>query len=224
MRLIVLDVDGTLIDSQHAIVAAQGVAFAAFGLVAPTREQSLSVVGLSLREAFAALAGPDAPLDGLAEAYKQAWTVLRSRDGTVEPLYPGAAALVAELAATPGTRLALATGKSRRGVERILDEQGWRHTFATTHTADEHPSKPHPAMLVAAMAAAGTAPEETAMIGDTTFDMAMAVAAGVRPLGVAWGYHPAPALLAAGAEAVAESFEALRLLLGSEGAQHRTGA
>ena len=222
MRLIVFDVDGTLVDSQHQIVAAQAKAFAAFGLTPPPRAAALSVVGLSLNEAFLVLAGENAPIAGLAEAYKDAWQDLRRQPAYEEPLYPGARETVARLASEPATLLGLATGKSRRGVAALLEAQGWRRLFATTQTADDHPSKPDPSMLIAAMGEAGVAASATAMVGDTSFDMAMAVAAGVAPLGVAWGYHEPAALLAAGASIVVESFDALERAL--PGASDREAA
>ena len=214
MPLIIFDVDGTLVDSQHEIVEAQGRAFAAHGLPPPSRERALSVVGLSLHEAFFALAGPTAPLDSLAEAYKAAWTELRLRPGWQDTLYPGAADTVRALADRCGELLlGIATGKSRRGVDRILAAQGWNDTFATIQTADGHPSKPDPSMILAAMEETGATPRETIMIGDTTYDIEMAVAAGVTPFGVAWGYHAPASLRSAGAVAIADSFDALRRLL-----------
>jgi phosphoglycolate phosphatase len=213
LRLIVFDVDGTLVDSQQEIVEAQARAFAAFGLMPPGREKALSVVGLSLTEAFTALAGASGPVEGLAEAYKAAWTDLRMRPGYADRLYPGAAATVAALAVAPGVRLGIATGKSRRGVDRILAAQGWMDMFATIQTADDHPSKPHPSMIETAMAETGAAPGETVMIGDTTYDMDMAAAAGVRAVGVAWGYHKPAALRSAGAFVVVETFDALGVAL-----------
>lgn len=215
MHLVIFDVDGTLVDSQHHIVEAQAMAFAAHGLPAPSRERALGVVGLSLPQAFEALVGPDGPVAGLCESYKEAWTVLRGRPGYAEVLYPGAADMVRDLARRPGVRLGIATGKSRKGVDRLLAAQGWERTFATTQTADEHPSKPHPAMILAALAETGTEPGAAAMVGDTTFDMTMAVSAGVRALGVSWGYHPSDALRACGAATVAGSFAQLREILGS---------
>ncbi|MGD0634351.1 MAG: HAD-IA family hydrolase [Beijerinckiaceae bacterium] len=214
MTLVIFDVDGTLVDSQHHIVEAQRRAFAFMGLAAPTRAQSLSVVGLSLTEAFASLVGRDGPVEALAEAYKEAWTELRHETGFAETLYPGAAAALATLKADPGVTLGIATGKSVRGVERLIVTFGWGDLFQTIQTADDHPSKPHPSMIERAMIETGFAAGETVMIGDTTYDMGMAKAAGVRAIGVAWGYHEPAALLASGAERVAGSFEELLAALG----------
>ncbi|TGE00286.1 HAD-IA family hydrolase [Methylobacterium nonmethylotrophicum] len=213
MILIVFDVDGTLVDSQHMIVAAQAEAFAAVGLPAPTRERSLSVVGLSLPQAFTALVGADGPVAALSEAYKQAFSRLRMRAEIREALFPGAAGLLARLNREPAVQLGIATGKSRRGVDHLIAVHGWEGWFATVQTADDAPSKPHPAMLEQAMAETGIAPAATVMIGDSTYDMAMARGARVTALGVAWGYHTPEALRAAGAQAVVESFAALEAAL-----------
>ena len=210
MQLIIFDVDGTLVDSQHDIVEAQGLAFAAHGLPAPSRERALSVVGLSLPEAFAVLAGADGPYESLSQAYKDAWTGLRMRPGYEETLYPGAAALVAALASRPDVLLGIATGKSRRGVDRLLVAQGWGETFSTIQTADDHPSKPHPSMILQALAETGVEAASAMMIGDTSYDMAMARQAGVRGVGVAWGYHEPHMLRDAGAALVVADFDALR--------------
>ena len=212
MRLIVFDIDGTLVDSQHDIVEAQAMAFAAHGLPAPTREKALSVVGLSLIEAFRALVGPHGPAASLAEAYREAWTALRQRPEFAEVLYPGAQDLLARLQRREDVRLGVATGKSRRGVDRLLETQGWRGLFATIQTADEHPSKPDPSMLRAALAESGIPAKCAAMVGDTTYDMAMAVAAHVRPIGVAWGYHEPAALLTSGAATIAGDMDALETI------------
>lgn len=213
MRLILFDVDGTLVDSQDAIVAAQTAAFAAHQMPPPIRQKALSVVGLSLIEAFCELAGPDAPLDSLAAAYKSAWFDLRAGPGFTDKLFPGAAESIAALSRMPDTRLGIVTGKSRAGVDRILAAQGWTGIFATIQTADTHPSKPHPSMVLMAMAETGADTHATFVIGDTTYDMAMARAAGIRAIGVAWGYHPTTALLTSGATAIAESFADLPAIL-----------
>lgn len=213
MRLVIFDVDGTLVDSQNSIVEAQAMAFAAHGMAPASRERALAVVGLSLPEAFRELAGAEGPVAGLCDAYKEAWTVLRTRPDYAERLYPGAAETVAAFASRPDLRLGLATGKSRKGVDRVLAAHGWQGTFATIQTADDHPSKPHPAMLLAALRHTGIAADRAVMVGDTTFDMAMAVSARVLPVGVAWGYHRVEALRASGASTVVAEFAALRRTL-----------
>jgi len=211
--LVVFDVDGTLVDSQHLIVAAQREAFAAHGLAAPSRERSLSVVGLSLAEVFAALVGAHGPLEGLVEAYKDAFARLRADPAWQEPFFPGAPEFIGELAARPDIMLGIATGKSRRGVAHLVARHGWDRVFATIQTADDAPSKPDPTMLRQAMAHVGVVSENTIMVGDSTFDMLMARAAGVRAVGVSWGYHPAAALEEAGAQAIVHSYGELRDVL-----------
>ena len=176
--------------------------------------RALAVVGLSLHEAFAELVGPDGPIGSLSQAYKDAWTDMRGEAGFAEVLYPGTRETIASLAVRPHLKLGIATGKSRKGVDRVLAAQGWDGIFTTIQTADEHPSKPHPSMILAALADTGIEAADTMMVGDTSFDMAMAVSAGVHPVGVAWGYHDAEVLVASGAEVVLQDFVALRALLG----------
>ncbi len=213
LRLALFDLDGTLVDSQDYIVEAQRRAFAAHDLAPPGRAASLAVVGLSLAEAFAVLAGPAGPVESLSEAYREAWSQLRADPSYAEPLFPGASETVAALAANGGVTLGIATGKARRGVDHLLDRTGWRPWFRTIQTADRHRSKPAPDMIVAALAETGAAPSATFMIGDTSFDMEMAGAAGVRAIGVAWGYHSADELRAAGAERIVADFAELRHLI-----------
>ena len=205
MKLIVFDVDGTLVDSQHLIVAAQGMAFAEHGLTAPGRTEALSVVGLSLPQAFRRLVGEEGPIEGLSESYKRAFNILRLDPNYEEPLFPGMGDLLARLHARDDVQLGIATGKSRRGVDRMIESHGWEGWFSTTQSADDAPSKPDPAMLLQAMAETGAEPAGTVMIGDTTYDMAMAVSAGVAAVGVGWGYHPTGALFGAGASIVVDN-------------------
>ncbi|HEY0571861.1 MAG TPA: HAD-IA family hydrolase [Enterovirga sp.] len=215
MRLVIFDVDGTLVDSQNMIVAAQREAFAACGLEPPSRARSLSIVGLSLAEAFTALVGADGPIEALAEAYKAAFGRLRADPACEEPLFPGAEALIARLAARSDIMLGIATGKSRRGVAHILETHGWTDVFATVQTADDAPSKPDPTMLRQALADTGIQAESAVMIGDTSFDMGMAKAARLHAVGVSWGYHPVAALREAGADTIIDSFEAFDPVLAS---------
>jgi phosphoglycolate phosphatase len=215
-RLAVFDCDGTLVDSQINIIRAMTESFDAVGVPAPDPHRIRQVVGLSLFETMTVLL-PDADVDlqtHLADNYRGAYHRMRAA-GTlvVEPLYPGVRDGLVELAAR-GWMLGVATGKSDRGLGMILDHHAIAHHFVTLQTADRHPSKPHPAMLELAMAQAGAAPDATVMIGDTSFDMAMGVAAGVRAIGVDWGYHAPDDLRAAGAETVVGDMAALLALLG----------
>ena len=211
LRLAIFDCDGTLVDSQHHICQAAEDAFAAEALPPPPRAAIRRIVGLSLTEAMRQLMPEADPArhQRLADHYKQAFFRLRS-EGTMgaEPLYPGIAALLETLAAQ-GWALGVATGKSDRGLAHVLAHHGIGHHFVTLQTADRHPSKPHPAMIEAALAEAGVAAAQAVMIGDTSFDMAMARAGAVRALGVSWGYHPADELIAAGAERVVDDVRQL---------------
>lgn len=209
--LALFDCDGTLVDSQHSICTAMVRAFEAVKLPPPARPDILSVVGLSLPYAIARLL-PQADADfhdHVSDLYKNAFHVMRGEGAVSEPLYDGIADLIVELD-TAGWLLGVATGKSDRGLNLCLTHHGLIDRFVTLQTADRHPSKPHPSMIETAMADAGSAPETTVMIGDTSFDIEMAVNAGVRGIGVAWGYHRAEALMAAGAVAVAVDCADLR--------------
>lgn len=203
-RLAIFDCDGTLVDSGHNICLAMEDCFVRAGLPTPCREKTRRVVGLSLVEAMRAML-PEADAAthaALAEDYKLAFHRLRGQGLVEEPLYEGIAGLIEALDAD-GWLLGVATGKSDRGLGICLERHGLRPRFVTLQTADRHPSKPHPSMIELAMAEAGAAPETTIMIGDTSYDMAMARAAGVTAIGVGWGYHDAQELLDAGAHYVA---------------------
>jgi phosphoglycolate phosphatase len=203
-RLAIFDCDGTLVDSQANICLAMEECFVRAGLAAPPRERTRRVVGLSLVEAMRAML-PEAGHDehvALAEDYKAVFQAMRGRGLVEEPLYEGVADLLDALEAG-GWLLAVATGKSDRGLSLCLDHHGLSRRFVSLQTADRHPSKPHPSMVAQALADAGAAPELSMMIGDTSYDMAMAKAAGVRAVGVSWGYHDEQELLAAGADYVA---------------------
>lgn len=211
--LAVFDIDGTLVDSQAHICAAMDHAHDAAGLARLERAQVLEIVGLSLPEAFARLHPGRSAEEraGLVTGYKAAFGELRV--GLVaSPLYPGVAAGLDRLAAA-GHLIGAATGKSRRGLAAVFEAHGLARHFVTAQCADDHPSKPHPAMVRAALDEAGTGPERAVMIGDTEYDIAMGRAAGVRTIGVAWGYHAPARLRAAGADAMAEDFAALEALV-----------
>jgi phosphoglycolate phosphatase len=203
-RLAVFDCAGTRRAALAAIGGGLAYGSAAAGRAAPDPHAVRRIVGLSLPSAVARLA-PGEPPEAHAHAvaaYKQAFFRARERGMVHEPLFEGIDALLARLHRN-GWTLGVATGKSDRGLHGCLRMHGIFDLFVTLQTADRHPSKPHPAMLETAMAEAGAQPADTVMIGDTVYDIEMAVAAGARAIGVAWGYHTPEELLAAGAEAMA---------------------
>ncbi|WP_295557320.1 HAD-IA family hydrolase [uncultured Hyphomicrobium sp.] len=215
-KLVIFDCDGTLVDSQHAIVAAMTDAFASEGLSPPPRERIVNVVGLSLAIAVARLVPEGSDLDRvdrLTESYKAAFAERRRQPGHSEPLYDGVRSTLQRLAARDDVQLAIATGKSRRGVNAVLERERLTELFVSIQTADTHPSKPHPSMILAAMDETAAAPADTVMIGDTVYDIEMAHAAGTPSIGVTWGYHPEAALRDAGAHDVTADCPALERAL-----------
>lgn len=209
-RLVVFDVDGTLVDGQHKIIAAMNEAFRQHGHPLPPAEAVRGTIGLSLVEAVALLLPelPSAQHVRVAHTYGDMFASLRQRPDYGDLLYPGALESLDALR-NAGLLLGIATGKSLRGVRSLLERTGMEGRFATVRTADDGPGKPHPAMLQAAMAEAGVEPCNTVMVGDTTFDMVMARSAGATALGVDWGYHPAEALKEAGAHEIVSDFAAI---------------
>ena len=204
-RLAVFDCDGTLVDSGATITAALKASLLQHGFDVPPPSVSRRVIGLSLVEAMAALL-PDASAEqhrALAEDYKRAFMQLRTAGQVEEPLFDGVLALLDELEAD-GWLLAVATGKSDRGLRHCLEQHDIHARFVSLQTADRHPSKPHPSMVEQAIADSGASPHTTVVVGDTSFDMAMAAAAGASGIGAGWGYHESEELIAAGAVAVAE--------------------
>jgi phosphoglycolate phosphatase len=193
------------------ICAAMKQAYGAHDLPCPPRERILSIVGLSLTEAFARLTPgkPRVPIAALVESYKAAFNGLRQSPDHLEPLFPGARAALDALSARADILLGIATGKSQRGVRAVLGHHDLIARFHTIQTADDAPSKPHPGMVQAAMREAGVGPADTIVIGDTSYDIAMARAAGARAIGVSWGYHPADNLYAEGADLVIDEYPAL---------------
>lgn len=213
LRLVLFDVDGTLVDSQVQINGAMQQAFASLDLPCPDRDRVLSVVGLSVPQAVARLApdlDPDR-LDALAAAYRGAYA--DQRGDTLPALFAGAHDVITALAARDDVFLGTATGMSCRGLRHLLDGHGLAAHFATLQCADHHPSKPHPSMIWTALEETGVQPEDTVIVGDTTFDIEMARLARVASVGVSWGYHPVAQLQAAGARTVIDRFADLLPIL-----------
>jgi phosphoglycolate phosphatase len=200
-RLAIFDCDGTLVDSGASIYAALQSAFAEHGIDCPPQSVSRKAIGLSLAESMAMLA-PGHDADALSRTYKECFFAMRGAGQVDEPLFDGIAELIDALGAD-GWLLGVATGKSDRGLRHCLDRHGLGGRFVTLQTADRHPSKPHPAMALAAMAEAGAEPSSTVFIGDTAWDMGCATNAGAGAIGAGWGYHEAEQLLSGGALGVA---------------------
>lgn len=206
----VFDVDGTLVDSRAIISTCMARAFEAVALTPPTYDQTRRVIGLSLGAGLDVLA-PDVDEAGrkrLLEAYRDIFFTLRTNPSMAEPLYEGAADLLAMLAAE-GWVLGIATGKSRRGLDAHMERFGWRTLFTTTWCADDGPGKPHPFMVTQNMAETGADPRATIVIGDTDHDMAMARAAGAAAQGVAWGFGQPSEMQQAGASHIAHTMDEL---------------
>ena len=213
-RLAVFDCDGTLVDSQADVCKSMVEAFAFAQLPEPDPNEVRRLVGLSLPVAMRRLV-PDIAEDKageLVKAYKQAFYARRQSGQLNEPLYDGMEALLRELHAD-GWLLAVATGKSDRGLKACLETHGIRELFVSLQAADGHPSKPHPAMLEKALDEAGATSHDAVMIGDTSFDMEMARNASVRAIGVAWGYHTPQELTEYGAADIAGDISDLKELL-----------
>lgn len=207
--LAIFDVDGTLVDSQAIITATMDRAFADAGQEPPTREAVLSLVGISLPQLIARLLPDEATSvrEAVTANYRKLYVETLSHQPEVQ-LYPGVRDGLERLRRA-GITLGVATGKSQRGLDRLVAGQGWQDMFATLQCADHHPSKPHPSMVERALLETATDAARAVMIGDTTFDMNMGAAAGVATLGVAWGYHAESDLHAAGAAQVSADFGAL---------------
>jgi phosphoglycolate phosphatase len=200
-KLAIFDCDGTLVDSGATIRSALEQAFEAHGLECPPPAVTRKVIGLSLMESMAVLA-PDGDHAALTQAYKEAFFAMRGAGQVEEPLFEGIVELL-DVLEEDGWLLGVATGKSDRGLRHCLESHGLAGRFVSLQTADRNPSKPHPAMALAAMADVGADPHRTIFVGDTGWDMGCARNAGVGAIGAGWGYHEVEELIAEGAYGVA---------------------
>ena len=203
MRLVLFDCDGTLVDSAKLIHEVMARTFADFGHARPDIAETKAIIGLTLDIAIARMQGkPHVDDEALAMTahYKAIYGGVRTEPGFQEPLFPGIASLMARLERQDGLILGAVTGKSRRGLDLIRTAHGFEKTFFVSRTADDCPSKPHPAMVTECCSEAGIDAARTVVVGDAIYDMQMAKAAGARAIGVAWGYASVPELAEAGAD------------------------
>ena len=214
LKLAVFDCDGTLVDSQHHIVAAVVETWRRHDLPPPAAALVRTGIGLPLHQTLSRLApdGDAALHDSLTDTYKAVYTAMRQQPDHWEPLYPGVVETLDRLSAA-GWLLGIATGKAKRGLLAVLDMHALKDRFVVLRTADDGPGKPHPFMLTSAMSEIGVEPADTVMIGDTRFDIEMARAAGTLAVGVSWGYHPIEMLQAAGAHHLVHDYSTLAATL-----------
>ncbi|KAB2738126.1 HAD-IA family hydrolase [Brucella anthropi] len=215
MKLVLFDCDGTLVDSGDFIHRCMATSFADAGLEPPGIEETHSIIGLSLHLAIAEILDrePDEQVHWLTQRYKENFVMLRQAPDFTEPLYDGIMPLLTELGARDDLLLGIVTGKSQRGVRSVFERHGIGHHFVVTRTADDCPSKPHPAMVLESCAEMGIEPSQTIVIGDAVYDMQMARAAAAMAVGVSWGYHNRQGLIESGAHHILDTPSELHALL-----------
>ncbi len=210
LRLAIFDLDGTIVDSQANIIQAVAEVSRSLGLPPPDPAKVPGVIGLSLKEALVRLFPhvDTSRHDDLDREYREIFVRMRASPGYDEPLFAGTHEVLDQLEKA-GFLLGIATGKATRGVNHVLNRHGLTERFVTVSTPDNSPGKPHPGMVLRAMAEIGVEPKNTVVIGDTSFDILMARAAGAHAVGVSWGNHPVAELQAAGAHRLVDRLEDL---------------
>jgi phosphoglycolate phosphatase len=218
----VFDIDGTLVDSRAIITNCMDAAFVGAGYGAPGYDKTRRIIGLSLPVGLRVLApdADEADQKRILEAYREAFFTMRQDPAMASPLYEGAEQLLTDLSAA-GWTLGIATGKSRRGLDAMMEQFGWNDQFAAHFCADDGPGKPHPHMVLENIRVVGAAPARTIVIGDSEHDMAMGVAAGASAVGVTWGFGTHGEMAAAGAGMVVETMGDLEAALRGFGANQK---
>jgi len=207
--------DGTLVDSRRIISLSMDAAFEAEGLTAPGYEVTRRIVGLSLDLAIDRIAPREIGADGIArisQSYKDAFIEFRKNPETQAPLYDGALALLERLRAD-GWEMGVATGKSRRGLDALIERMNLGRFFDAHYCADDGASKPDPFMVEANLKALSRLPHEAVMIGDTSFDIHMAQNADVATIGVDWGFHTKAELIECKADIIVSTMADLEAAL-----------
>jgi phosphoglycolate phosphatase len=208
MKLVLFDCDGTLVDSAGLIHEVMARTFEDFGLARVTLDATKSIIGLTLDIAIALLMHQphvDDRAQAMTAHYKKIYGGIRAEMNFREPLFPGIAELISTLSTRDQLLLGAVTGKSRRGLDQICASHGYEKTFFVSRTADDCPSKPHPAMVTECCAEAEIDARDTVVIGDAIYDMQMAKSAGAAAIGVAWGYASVADLVEAGADHIART-------------------
>lgn len=208
LKLAIWDMDGTIVDSREVIQTAMTRTFEALGLTPPDYEDTRKVVGLGLEEACRQLAPDYHDIPKLTATYKEAFVARREEADFKEPLYDGALASLERLA-NDNWLIAMATGKSHRGIRAIFEMHPLERFFDTIWCADDGPGKPHPFMCEQAMSALGAEPHQTLIIGDAVHDIRMGRNAGIHTMGVSWGFGTTEELEGSGAHEVHHAFETL---------------
>lgn len=206
MKLVLFDCDGTLVDSAGLIHEVMARTFEDFGLARVSLDATKGIIGLTLDIAIARLMHQSHVDDralAMTAHYKKIYGGVRAEMDFREPLFPGIQALIATLSARESLILGAVTGKSRRGLDQICASHGYEKTFFVSRTADDCPSKPHPAMVTECCFEAGIDTKDTIVIGDAIYDMQMAKSAGAAAIGVSWGYASVSELIEAGADHIA---------------------
>ncbi|MBP1851094.1 HAD-IA family hydrolase [Rhizobium halophytocola] len=208
MLLVLFDCDGTLVDSAGLIHEVMVRTFVHFGHAPPSFAETKSIIGLTLDIAIARLQGKrhaDDEAVAMMAHYKQIFAGVRAGGLATERPYDGIPEVIAALAAREDVLIGAVTGKARRGLNLVLESNGWSDHFQVGRTADDCPSKPHPAMVTECCAQMGTDARDTVVIGDAIYDMQMAKSAGAHAIGVSWGYASVAELEAAGADVIAQT-------------------
>lgn len=204
MKLVLFDCDGTLIDSAHIIHVCMERTFQDVGLEPPHLHRTKSIIGLTLDQAIAVLL--QRPVDELVlkmvTQYRHHSLALRREGPVHEPFFDGVQDVLQDLAKRDELLVGVVTGKSRRGLDALIDLHDLGGAIVTSRTADECPSKPHPAMVLECCADTGIDSADTLVIGDAIYDMQMARSAGAGAIGVSWGYSTVKELSDNGAQHV----------------------
>ncbi len=204
-RLVLFDCDGTILDSVGIIHDSMVRTFGDFGYVPPEQSETRSIIGLTLDLAIARLRAVevDDEINRMTARYKEHFHLIYNQPGFSQSLFGGMGDLILSLSAKGNLELGIVTGKSRRGMNMFFDSHGYASCFGPIRTADDCPSKPHPAMVSECCSETGIEPARTVVIGDSVYDMQMSKAAGASAIGVAWGYNDVPQLLGSGADHIA---------------------